>query len=91
MADGGSLGVSCDQDDQVFVSITVSDTGDGIEAEHLSQIFNPYFTTKNRGTGLGLAIVHKIVEAHEGHLSVDSVPGRGTRMIIRIPCQVDSA
>jgi two-component system sensor histidine kinase HydH len=91
MADGGSLGVSCDQDDQGFVSITVSDTGDGIEAEHLSQIFNPYFTTKNRGTGLGLAIVHKIVEAHEGHLSVDSVPGRGTRMIIRIPCQVDSA
>lgn len=42
--------------------------------------------TKNKGTGLGLAIVHKIVETHAGHLSVDRIPDRGTRMIIRIPC-----
>jgi two-component system sensor histidine kinase HydH len=86
MSEGGTLTVGCHhEDDGRKVRITVSDTGEGVAAEHLDSIFNPYFTTKNKGTGLGLAIVHKIVEAHQAHLEVESTPGRGTRMIIEIP------
>jgi two-component system sensor histidine kinase HydH len=86
MADGGTLTVGCECEGGRYVRITVGDTGEGIAAEHFDSIFNPYFTTKNRGTGLGLAIVHKIIEAHQGHLSVESALDQGTRMIIEIPC-----
>lgn len=86
MPEGGTLTVGChSDDDRRKVRITVSDTGEGVAAEHLDSIFNPYFTTKNKGTGLGLAIVHKIIEAHQAHLNVESTPGRGTRMSIEIP------
>jgi two-component system sensor histidine kinase HydH len=86
MSEGGTLTVGCHSDDGGRkVRITVSDTGEGVAAEHLDAIFNPYFTTKNKGTGLGLAIVHKIIEAHQAHLNVKSAPGEGTRMIIEIP------
>jgi two-component system sensor histidine kinase HydH len=87
MPEGGTLTVDCHCNDSGRKAvITVSDTGDGIAPEHLGAIFNPYFTTKNKGTGLGLAIVHKIIEAHQAHLNVESTPGRGTRMIIELPC-----
>ncbi len=86
MSDGGTLTVGCHGDGEGNVRITVADTGVGIATEHLDTIFNPYFTTKNKGTGLGLAIVHKIIEAHQAHLSVESTPGKGTRMIIDISC-----
>lgn len=91
MSAGGTLTVGCHRDDnRRTVRITVGDTGEGIATEHLDAIFNPYFTTKNKGTGLGLAIVHKIIEAHQAHLNVESTPGKGTRMIIEIPCDTDS-
>ncbi|WP_457551373.1 ATP-binding protein [Desulfobacula sp.] len=48
------------------IFIIISDTGKGISAGDLKNIFNPYFTTKKNGTGLGLAIAHKIVETHQG-------------------------
>ncbi|MGD9187786.1 MAG: ATP-binding protein [Desulfobacteraceae bacterium] len=86
MAKGGTLTVGCHlEDGGRKVRITVSDTGEGIAAEHRNAIFNPYFTTKNKGTGLGLAIVHKIIEAHQAHLNVESTPGKGTRIMIEIP------
>ena len=58
--------------------VEISDTGIGISKENIKKIFDPYFTTKSTGTGLGLAIVHKIIEAHEGRIEVNSTPGRGT-------------
>jgi two-component system, NtrC family, sensor histidine kinase HydH len=87
MDSGGTLSVSCRADNPEYVHIRVSDTGRGIAAEHLGQIFDPYFTTKGKGTGLGLAIVHKIVEAHQGRLKVESSPGQGSTFTLLIPCR----
>ncbi len=86
MTDGGTLLVACDMEDNRYARIRVSDTGPGIAADHLGRIFDPYFTTKNKGTGLGLAVVHKIIDAHQAHLAVESVPGKGTTMTIRLAC-----
>ena len=67
--------------------MSIEDTGQGIAPEDRQQIFDPYFTTKPKGTGLGLAIVHKIVEAHEGRLQVESTTGKGSRFTLRLPCR----
>ncbi len=65
--------------------VTVSDNGHGIRPEDLPRIFEPFFTTKARGTGLGLALCRKIVEEHEGKITVHSVVGEGTTVAITIP------
>ncbi len=70
---------------QADVVILVSDKGEGIQPEHLENIFNPFFTTKPQGVGLGLAIVSKIIDEHRGHVTVFSEPGRGTRFEITLP------
>jgi len=74
-----------DQDFKPAIEIQVSDTGKGIPEENLSQIFEPYFTTKREGTGLGLAVVKKIIEDHSGHISVESNPGKLTTFTIFLP------
>ena len=66
------------------VRIIVSDSGPGIPADVMDKMFNPFFTTKDNGTGLGLAIVHRIVEAHDGTISVSNVAEGGARFEIRI-------
>ena len=63
----------------------IEDSGSGIPHETITEIFNPFFTTKENGTGLGLAIVRKIVELHGGNLFVESAPGSGTRFDIHLP------
>jgi signal transduction histidine kinase len=68
-----------------FAEISISDNGKGIEQEHLKSIFTPFFTTKEQGTGLGLAIVKKLVDLHDGSISVESQPGKGTIFCIKIP------
>lgn len=91
MPDGGTLTLTCRSDQQEhIILITVGDTGDGIPADQLEQIFNPYFTTKGRGTGLGLAIVHKIIEAHHARIKVESVVGKGSTFTLQIPCYADT-
>lgn len=65
--------------------LEIADTGSGIPADILEDIFSLYFTTKARGTGLGLPIVHKIIEAHGGHIEVKSVPDQGSSFIIHLP------
>jgi two-component system sensor histidine kinase PilS (NtrC family) len=62
----------------------VQDSGPGISSQILEKIFNPFFTTRDSGTGLGLAIVHRIVEAHDGTISVTNADGGGARFEIRI-------
>jgi two-component system, cell cycle sensor histidine kinase and response regulator CckA len=68
-----------------YLRIALHDSGVGIPPENLEQIFDPYFTTKERGSGLGLATVHSIVQRHEGHITVESVPGAGTTFALYLP------
>ncbi len=69
------------------VKISVSDTGKGIDKEHLPHIFEPFFTTKEpgQGTGLGLSIVYGIIRKHNGFIDAESEPGKGTTFIIFLP------
>jgi PAS domain S-box-containing protein len=62
-----------------WVHLSVQDSGHGIPANVLGQIFTPFFSTKERGTGLGLAVVQQIVESYGGRVEVWSEPGQGTR------------
>ncbi len=71
-----------------FIEIVFKDQGIGIAKELLDQIFDPYFTTKQRGSGLGLAITHSIIAKHGGHIMVASEPGQGAEFTIYLPaCQ----
>ncbi len=69
------------------VTITVADTGTGIDAENIKKIFQPFFTTKptGEGTGLGLAVVHGIIKGHGGNVSVASTVGEGTTFTLSFP------
>jgi len=71
-----------------YVRITIKDYGEGIPPEHLSRIFDPYFTTKKKGRGglgLGLAISDSIIKYHSGLISVESSVGLGTTFSIYLP------
>jgi signal transduction histidine kinase len=65
--------------------VTVSDTGRGIGAEHLPNIFRPFYTTKGNGTGLGLSLARRIVEEHHGQIDVESGTGKGTTFSVVLP------
>ena len=64
--------------------LVVRDTGPGIPPGVLERIFNPFFTTKDTGTGLGLSIVHRIIEAHDGAITVSNQEGGGARFEVRV-------
>jgi two-component system, NtrC family, sensor histidine kinase HydH len=81
---GGSIAVKTRQFDDT-VEIAVIDRGSGIDPKHLENIFNPFFTTKSSGTGLGLAIVSKIVDEHDGKITVESESGAGTVFRVYLP------
>jgi len=86
MAPGGHLHIEVAQPRASrFVQITVKNDGVPIPTEHVGKVFEPFFTTKRSGTGLGLASVKKIVEEHQGQISIASGPGQGTAVIIRLP------
>lgn len=84
MPEGGRLTVSS-KHSETTVELRVQDTGLGISSEHLSQIFEPFFTYKPSGTGLGLYLSKNIVEMHQGKISVVSEKGMGTLFTVTFP------
>jgi len=95
MPQGGNLRIKVYTDNQSepesppMVTIQISDTGSGMPEEHLSRVFDPFFSTKLRkGTGLGLTICQQIISAHKGKIDIKSQLGKGTDCIIKLP--VDS-
>jgi two-component system, cell cycle sensor histidine kinase and response regulator CckA len=96
MPEGGVIGIrveaaaeSCREQSHAggagYVTIVISDQGEGIPEANLPKIFDPYFSTKKENTGLGLASVHSIVYRHGGHVSVTSRVGKGTTFMICLP------
>jgi PAS domain S-box-containing protein len=98
---GGTVHVSCentvlDSDNEVpplsaghYVRVSIRDNGTGISEEHIDRIFDPYYSTKQHGSGLGLAISHSIINKHDGHISVDSEPDKGTVFSIYLPASTE--
>jgi two-component system sensor histidine kinase HydH len=83
MDDGGTLTVTVmDVQPGQDLEIRVMDDGCGMDEQILSEIFDPYFTTRPDGTGLGLSIVHRLVESLGGEIRVKSAKGKGTTVSI---------
>jgi signal transduction histidine kinase len=72
-------------------TVVVSDTGRGIQPQHLPNIFRPFYTTKGSGTGLGLSLARRIVEEHHGRIEVSSVVGKGSRFEVVLPFRMPAA
>ena len=70
-----------------YALLSLSDTGEGIDEAIRARVFEPFFTTKevNKGTGLGLSIVYGIIKQHEGYITINSAPGKGTKFMIYLP------
>jgi signal transduction histidine kinase len=84
MEQGGLMTLALIKLDNVC-QISVTDTGIGIDPNHLQQLFSPFFTTKQKGTGLGLVEAQKIVQAHGGQIDVRSQLGRGSTFTLILP------
>lgn len=87
MPNGGTLTIDLNQTGNEAI-IQVKDTGVGIAPEHLQKIFSPLFTTKTSGNGFGLAEVHKVVQAHQGIIDVQSQVQVGTVFTIKLPKKI---
>jgi PAS domain S-box-containing protein len=96
MPDGGTITIVCENvilgsskiislKEGKYVKIKIEDHGIGIAMEHLSKIFDPYFTTKRRGTGLGLSTAYSIIKKHDGMIVAESELGKGSRLQIYLP------
>jgi two-component system, cell cycle sensor histidine kinase and response regulator CckA len=94
MIEGGQLRlitrnstIAADSDKTGCVELEVCDTGIGMDEQTQSHVFEPFFTTKSpgKGTGLGLSTVLNIVKQHQGTIQIESEPGNGTRVRVRLP------
>jgi two-component system sensor histidine kinase HydH len=74
-----------------YARIVVSDTGRGISASDLANIFRPFYTTKGNGTGLGLSLARRIVEEHHGSITVTSTIGQGSQFTVLLPFELQPA
>ena len=84
MGQGGTLRIET-KSLKESVEVIISDSGPGIPPEQMEKIFNYYYTTKEKGVGLGLPIAHRIIEAHDGQLKIESRVGSGTRVMVTLP------
>jgi hypothetical protein len=77
---------------RTYIEVTVTDTGVGIAPEDISNIFEPFYSTKGqKGTGLGLSVIWGIVDNHGGTISVKSTVGKGTTFTVRLPADSEPA
>jgi two-component system sensor histidine kinase AtoS len=81
----GAITIKTEKIQNETVQICISDTGKSIAPEHLDMIFNPFFTTKSKGNGLGLAICKRLIEQHNGTISVFNNPEGGATFVISLP------
>ena len=89
---GGKLTVSTGFSAETrTVTVIIEDTGSGMTEETLSRMFDLFFTTKPQGTGLGMALARSVVDLHGGDLAIHSTVGKGTRVTIRLPVDVEPA
>jgi two-component system sensor histidine kinase PilS (NtrC family) len=88
MPDGGRLQLGAVSEPGAVV-IVVKDAGIGIPSDELDQLFQPFHGSFARGSGLGLAIVHRIVTDYQGDIRVESAPGAGTTVAVRLPARVE--
>lgn len=87
MPDGGALSLESYVDsNNKEVIVKFADTGTGIIDRHINEIFEPFFTTKENHIGLGLYIARRIIEAHKGRIEVNANKGKGTIVVIHLPC-----
>ena len=86
MPGGGLLTIKATRDDK-RVTVTVSDTGEGMNRETLEKCFDPFYTTKDvgKGTGLGLSISYGIIKDHKGTIEVAQTGPEGTAFLTRLP------
>ena len=84
MPAGGAIELSAVKEAD-SVAIRVKDEGTGVPDDHLSHIFDPFYTTKPSGTGLGLSIAHRIMEQHGGRIEVKRNPDRGMTFSLIFP------
>lgn len=87
MPQGGVLGIRTSRNGGGYIDIAISDQGPGIASENRDRMFDLYFTTKKGGSGLGLPLALKAIDLHHGSLQIDSEPGSGTTVKIRLPAQ----
>ena len=101
MPEGGTIAIRCRNitdrahgalplREEGYVCISVEDCGVGVPKEHLTKIFDPYFTTKQKGSGLGLATTYSIVKKHGGRITVESALGKGTTFHVYLPASRQS-
>ena len=85
MPQGGKITIKTANAGDGFARVEISDTGHGINEQHLRNIFMPFFSTKKEGTGLGLSICYNIIKSHNGSIDIESQPNRGTTFSIKLP------
>jgi signal transduction histidine kinase len=85
---GGKLTVTTSYAPETrMVTVVVEDNGVGMSEETLSRMFDLFFTTKPQGTGLGMALARSVIDLHAGELAINSAPGKGTRVTVRLPVE----
>jgi signal transduction histidine kinase len=82
--EGGSVRITAETDRR-WLTLRVADAGPGIAPADLRRVFEPFYTTREKGSGLGLFSVRRIVEAHRGRVLIDSRPGTGTTVTVKLP------
>jgi two-component system nitrogen regulation sensor histidine kinase NtrY len=76
--------LSCYTDSNNHICLSVTDNGEGIQADKLEQVFVPFFTTRKEGSGIGLSLCRKIIRLHEGQITIESEPGNGTTVTLSL-------